>query len=134
MEIGVFRALVMFFAATAFVGCDTSSFTQPETREPTSIAQFDQWMDEYSNWGRWGSADELGAANLITDAKRREAAALVETGETVSLSHDFLTEAAEDAREPYVLQMTVNDEGQNAGDRVRRAQRAREEARVPGVP
>ncbi len=118
MEIGVFRALVMLFAATALVGCDTSSFTQPETREPTSIAQFDQWMDEYSNWGRWGSADELGAANLITDAKRREAAALVETGETVSLSHDFLTEVAEDAREPYVLQMTVNQEGQNAGDRV----------------
>ena len=118
MEIGVFRALVMLFATTALVGCDTSSFTQPETREPTSIAQFDQWMDEYSNWGRWGSADELGAANLITDAKRREAAALVETGETVSLSHDFLTEAAEDAREPYVLQMTVNEAGQNAGDRV----------------
>ena len=118
MEIGVFRALVMLFATTALVGCDTSSFTQPETREPTSIAQFDQWMDEYSNWGRWGSADELGAANLITDAKRREAAALVEIGETVSLSHDFLTEAAEDAREPYVLQMTVNEAGQNAGDRV----------------
>ena len=40
------------------------------------------------------------------------------TGTTVSLSHDFLTEEAVDAAEPYVLQMNVNPEGQNSGDRV----------------
>ena len=54
----------------------------------------------------------------MTEAKRLEAAALVETGETVSLSHDFLTEEAADAAEPYVLQMQINPEGQNSGDRV----------------
>ena len=108
-------AIVCALSATAY---GASSFTQPETREPTSIAQFDQWMEELSNWGRWGPDDELGAANLMTDAKRREAAALIRTGETVSLAHDMLTEQAEDAAEPYVLQMTVNGEGQNSGDRV----------------
>ena len=118
MEVGVFRALVIFFAAPALVGCDTSSFTQPQTREPTSIAQFDQWMDELSNWGRWGPDDQLGAANLMTEAKRREAAALVQTGTTVSLAHDLITEVGADAAEPYVLQMTVNAEAQNSGDRV----------------
>ena len=75
-------------------------------------------MDELSNWGRWGEDDQIGAANLMTEAKRLEAAALVETGETVSLSHDFLTAEAVDAAEPYVLQMRVNPEGQNSGDRV----------------
>ena len=105
------------------VGCGlaargASSVTQPETREPTTVAQFDQWMEELSNWGRWGADDELGAANLMTDAKRREAAALVKRGTPVSLAHDMITEEGADAAEPYVLQMTVNPDGQNSGDRV----------------
>jgi hypothetical protein len=37
---------------------------------------FDQAMKELSNWGRWGQDDELGAANLITPAKRKQAAGL----------------------------------------------------------
>ena len=93
-------------------------FAQSGEREPVSIVQFDRWMEELSNWGRWGEDDQIGAANLMTAAKRLEAAALVRTGETVSLSHDFLTEEAVDAAEPYVLQMQVNPEGQNSGDRV----------------
>ncbi len=91
---------------------------QTETREPVTIAQFDQWMDELSNWGRWGDDDQIGAARLMTDAKRLEAAALIQTGTTVSLAHDFITEEAADAAEPYVLQMTVNEAGQNSGDRL----------------
>jgi kynurenine formamidase len=39
-----------------------------------------------NNWGRWGDDDELGTLNLITPQKRHEAAALVRTGEVVSLS------------------------------------------------
>ena len=41
------------------------------------------------NWGRWGDDDEVGAVNLITDAKRRQAAGLVRTGRRVSLSRVF---------------------------------------------
>ena len=114
----VTRVIATFVGGCAVAACGTSSFTQPETREPTTIAQFDQWMDELSNWGRWGPDDELGAANLMTEAKRLEAAALVREGTTVSLAHDMITEAGADAAEPYVLQMTVNPEGQNSGDRV----------------
>ena len=95
-----------------------SSHSTPQTRESITIEQFDQWMKDLSNWGRWGDDDEIGAANLMTDAKRQEAAALIETGATVSLAHDFLTEEAVDAREPYALQMSINPEGQNSGDRV----------------
>jgi kynurenine formamidase len=42
-----------------------------------------------SNWGRWGPEDELGTANLITPAKRVQAADLVRRGVTFSLAVDF---------------------------------------------
>ncbi|GJM13465.1 MAG: cyclase [Pseudohongiella sp.] len=60
-------------------------------------ADFQRAMDELSNWGRWGDEDELGAANLITSEKRREAAALVTEGIVVSLAHDVNQEPAVDA-------------------------------------
>jgi kynurenine formamidase len=41
-------------------------------------------MDTLSNWGRWGEADTLGTLNLLTPVKRRQAAALVRDGESVS--------------------------------------------------
>ncbi len=37
-----------------------------------------------SNWGRWGSDDQLGTLNLITEEKRRQAASLVKEGVSVS--------------------------------------------------
>jgi kynurenine formamidase len=43
------------------------------------------------NWGRWGAEDQVGAVNLITDAKRAAAAKLVRTGQSVSLSRPFPT-------------------------------------------
>ena len=61
---------------------------QESAGQSVTPEQFDRWMAELSNWGRWGPDDELGTLNLITDAKRVEAAALVRTGRTVSLSRD----------------------------------------------
>ena len=58
---------------------------------------FQRAMKEISNWGRWGKDDELGSSNLITPAKRRQAAALVKEGITVSLAHDVVEETAPDA-------------------------------------
>jgi kynurenine formamidase len=51
-------------------------------------AEYDRWKTELSNWGRWGKEDQLGALNLITPAKRRQAADLVKEGITVSLAVD----------------------------------------------
>jgi kynurenine formamidase len=53
------------------------------------------------NWGRWGKDDQLGAANLITDAKRKQAAALAKNGISISLAHAPLTEAAPDNTSPF---------------------------------
>ena len=56
-----------------------------------------------SNWGRWGKDDQLGALNLITPAKRRQAAAMVKEGVTVSLAVDANLQkgAAPNAVAPY---------------------------------
>jgi len=45
-------------------------------------------MKSLSNWGRWGASDELGTLNLITPEKRKQAAALIKEGVTVSLAHN----------------------------------------------
>ena len=46
----------------------------------------DRWMQDLSNWGRWGKDDQSGTVNLITPAKRTRAAALVKEGYALSLS------------------------------------------------
>jgi kynurenine formamidase len=72
----------------------------------TTQAQYDQWQKELSNWGRWGKDDELGALNLITPAKRKQAAGLVKDGVTVSLARDLITEKAIDVPCPVEWGMT----------------------------
>lgn len=47
------------------------------------------YLRERRNWGRWGKDDEVGAINLITAEKRINAAALVRSGRSISLSRDF---------------------------------------------
>ena len=44
------------------------------------------YFDTLSNWGRWGDDDTLGTLNLITPEKRKQAAALVEDGVSISCS------------------------------------------------
>ena len=61
-------------------------------------AQFDEWMTELSNWGRWGPDDERGTLNLITAEKAAQAGALVQTGETVSLAHPIRREPGDGGR------------------------------------
>jgi len=71
----------------------------------TTEADFRRAMKELSNWGRWGDKDELGAANLITASKRKQALALPREGLTVSLAHDIVEEKAADA--PAILERVV---------------------------
>ena len=70
-------------------------------RRPTTSEEFDAYFKEVANWGRWGAADELGAANLITDAKRKQAASLVRIGRAVGLAHSPLTSKDVDNASPF---------------------------------
>jgi kynurenine formamidase len=61
----------------------------PIKRQFPPESELDALFDEVSNAGRWGADDELGTLNLITDAKRRAAAALVRSGRVLSLARDL---------------------------------------------
>jgi hypothetical protein len=73
----------------------------------TNEADFRRAMKELSNWGRWGNDDELGAANLITPAKRKQALALAKERVAISLAHDIAQEKAVDA--PNVLERVLGN-------------------------
>jgi len=66
-----------------------------------SKADVDRWMTELSNWGRWGKADQIGSVNLITAAKRKQAAGLVTEGYTVSLAHNTENVKGPDNPSPF---------------------------------
>src|SRR6187399_2002891 len=96
---GVVAALLLSPVTTAIRA-------QAPNRQPVTLQQYEQWKKELSNWGRWGASDEIGTLNLITPARRREAARLVRDGVSVSLSADADTMQAVDNPSPYDVKMT----------------------------
>src|SRR5688500_8957866 len=95
-------ALALMAASAAIVRSQQGSGGTPSAdRPPASKTDYEKWKTELSNWGRWGKEDEVGALNLVTPAKRRQAAALVKDGITVSLATDVNTVKAEDNFAPY---------------------------------
>jgi kynurenine formamidase len=74
---------------------------QSPSRAPRNAAEFDELFQRVKNWGRWGKDDQLGSANLITPAKRKQAIGLARTGTSVSLAHNPLTERADDNSNPF---------------------------------
>ncbi len=80
---------------------------------PLTTADLDRMARELSNWGRWGPDDERGALNLITDNKRRAAAALVREGLTVSCGGDLPTEPAPDNERPVHHYMVRTGDAQS---------------------
>jgi kynurenine formamidase len=70
-----------------------------------SAEQYERWKKDLSNWGRWGKDDEIGALNLITPEKRKQAAALVKEGFSVSLASDADTVPAVDNANPFEIKM-----------------------------
>ena len=79
-------------AVVGALGACSEGDAQGEAGGEVSKAQYDTWMAELSNWGRWGDDDQLGALNLITPAKRVAAAGLVETGRVVSMARAMTVE------------------------------------------
>jgi kynurenine formamidase len=95
-------ALLLYVAAMALVGAVPSGQdAAPPSRVPRNADEYDALFQKVKNWGRWGADDQLGAANLVTEAKRRQAAGLVKLGLTVSLAHNPITDAAEDNGSPF---------------------------------
>ena len=105
-----------------FVICAAAYALGPRQMSPQdrvfTKADVDQMMTSLSNWGRWGETDELGALNLITEEKRREAATLVREGYSISLSRDAAKEPSDDspAFEHRMTQTGVDPQSQSALD------------------
>jgi kynurenine formamidase len=63
-------------------------------------AEFSVIFEQISNWGRWGKDDVKGTYNLLTPEKRKQAAALVKTGQSVSLEHTIIETKGPDVTNP----------------------------------
>lgn len=84
------RARLRWLGAAA-AACMIPTREAAETEKyPRNLTKddIDRWMTELSNWGRWGKDDQAGTVNLITPAKRKQAAALVKEGISISMSLD----------------------------------------------
>lgn len=105
------RILTAVIVALLTGGADAQRDASPATpllgpgpsaaRFPRNADEFDQMFNQVKNWGRWGPDDQLGAANLVTDAKRKQALALAKNGIAISLAHNPLTQAAPDNVSPF---------------------------------
>lgn len=102
------RVLILIVTiGVAVATISTAAQSAPQGAAPRVVtrAEFERWKTELSNWGRWGKDDQIGALNLITPAKRRQAAALVRDGISVSLSRDADVQKAIDNPDPFEHRM-----------------------------
>src|SRR5262245_56632311 len=98
------KNLLIGFCAALIVAGSTVAHPPVQvgnSRRAVTEAEYERWKKELSNWGRWGKDDEIGALNLITPQKKRQAAALVKEGYSVSLASDADTVKAVDNANPY---------------------------------
>src|SRR5262245_25995434 len=111
-------SIVMLVAALVAAVLTSHPFSQGSAPpQLVTLAEYERWQGELSNWGRWGKDDELGTLNLITPAKRKSAVALVREGVSVSLASNASTEKGVDVPCPIEWAMvTASDQG--ATDRV----------------
>jgi len=98
-------SFLVLLIAVLTAGKLSSQAQAPAPSHAVTEAQYERWKKDLSNWGRWGKDDEIGALNLITPAKRKQAASLVKEGVSVSLAADTDTVKAVDNPNPYEVKM-----------------------------
>ena len=59
------------------------------SRQVATKEEVEACLRDRRSWGRWGDRGSAGAMNLIDGEKRKAAAALVQSGRTVSLSRPW---------------------------------------------
>ena len=91
-----------------------------DAQEKLTKGDIERLVGELSNWGRWGSDDQIGTLNLITPAKRKQAAGLVQEGISVSLARDAEKEVAKDNPKAFgheMLSVGKDSTGMWSGDK-----------------
>jgi kynurenine formamidase len=103
--------LKTFFLTGALLG--TSPVAAQDPAAPSSFKtakDVEAWKQKNRDWNRWGPEDELGAVNLITAAKRKEAVRLVRDGVSISLEHPLDTQKSEEVPSPLGHRMLFTGE------------------------
>ena len=83
-------------------------------------AQVLDWFTSLSNWGRWGEDDQRGCLNLVTPAKGKQAAALVQDGTPVSCTRPIVTDITPDTTHQVQRHMVDSGEGRDTDPPERR--------------
>ncbi|MBM62905.1 MAG: cyclase [Acidobacteria bacterium] len=104
--------------------------------ESVSRTDFNRWMKEISNWGRWGSDDERGTLNLITNERRLAATQLVREGTSVSMALELNTRLGPVNTNPFEHSLTVStfSDHEVAGDVYRVQYHGFAHSHVDGLP
>jgi kynurenine formamidase len=104
-----FGFVVLFFAMAAPLDAahHGSGLEGDAMAKPVSEARMREIFESVKSWGRWGKDDQAGALNLITPAKRRAAAALVRSGEVVSLARELPVQPSAENPNPALHMMVV---------------------------
>lgn len=79
---------------------------QADSSHEGTAEDFVQLMTQLSNWNRWGKDDQLGAINLITPKKRKQAVSQVKEGASFSMARNAELEDAVDNPQPILRKMT----------------------------
>jgi kynurenine formamidase len=86
-------------------------------------AEVVEYLKTQSNWGRWGTEDELGTLNLITPARRLAAARLVKDGVPVTCARPIVTDITPDTTFQVMRFMVDSGEGRDTASPERRLAR-----------
>lgn len=89
-----------------------------ESKQVPDVDEVLGYLEQGRNWGRWGEDDQVGAPNLITEEKVREATALVTRGRTISLSRPIAisSDAAPDSTSGYAMHVLEGRHGGGGSD------------------
>jgi kynurenine formamidase len=99
--------VIQRLAAASFSAAAISSTEAKAASSHEGTAEdFVQLMTQLSNWNRWGKDDQLGAINLITPKKRKQAVSLVKEGASFSMARNAELEDAVDNPQPILRKMT----------------------------
>jgi kynurenine formamidase len=82
------------------------------------LDSFKQYLSSRNNWDRWPDAPEAGAVALIDDSKRAQAAALIRSGRSVSLSRPFPVKPSPANPKPAQHYVQINNRDDGSGGAV----------------
>jgi len=85
-----------------------------EGNDTPTTAELDEIWERTKNWTRWGSDDERGALNFLSDAHRAEAAATVRSGRSVSLGNDITTQPTPETPSPAHHHMLASGDARDS--------------------